>query len=642
MHEPNLRPVTLRAVLVAAAIIPANTAWCVMMERVDGRAFSTTASIFFTAVFSLLVVVLLNALVRRVRPAKALSQGELLVIFTMLSLATAMAGIDWGMPLITLMGHGFWFATPSNGWEQTFHAFLPRWLTVSDRTALAGYYLGASSLYRWENLRAWLVPVGWWTLFIMALLWVMLCLNTLVRARWTEKERLTYPMIHLPVAMTAPGGSLYRNRLFWIGFGLAASHSLVNGLHNLYPAVPAFTFNGFDAGQWFPSRPWNAIGWTPLAVFPFIVGLGYLLPVDLLFSCWFFFLFWRMEKVVSSALGYMAEQPKFPYVDEQMFGAYMAVFALAVYSARNDLREIVRSALRGDRHEGDAREPMTFRTAVVGAIGGLVFLTIFSYVAGMPVWLGALFFVIYFAIAAAVTRMRAELGPPTHDLHFIGPDQSLTTILGTRGMSGPTLGTMTLYYWFNRAYRCHPMPHQLEGLKMAQITRTNPRGLAVAMMLAAFLGVVATFWVTLHVSYRLGAAARITGWGSLGYGPEAYNRLAGWIASPQKPNVAGIWAMVVGFAAAASLMTIRMHVYGWPFHALGFAISGGWSMMWAWLSLFVAWVLKSVVLRYGGLKGYRNGLPLFFGIILGDFVVGGTWTILGLLFDIPIHSLWSG
>jgi len=234
--------------------------------------------------------------------------------------------------------------------------------------------------------------------------------------------------------------------------------------------------------------------------------------------------------------------------------------------------------------------------------------------------------VVYFAIAVAVTRMRAELGPPTHDLHFIGPDQSLTTILGTRDMSGPTLGTMTLYYWFNRAYRCHPMPHQLEGLKMAQITRTSPRGLLIAMGVAALVGIISVYWVTLHVSYRLGA----------------YNRLASWLSTPLRPNVAGIWAMVVGFAVAATLMVVRMHVYGWPFHALGFAISGGWSMMWAWLSLFVAWVLKSVVLRYGGLKGYRAGLPFFFGIILGDFLIGGIWTILGLLFDIPIYSLWSG
>src|SRR5262249_5188000 len=155
--------------------------------------------------------------------------------------------------------------------------------------------------------------------------------------------------------------------------------------------------------------------------------------------------------------------------------------------------------------------------AVFGAIGGFAFLTVFSYLAGMPVWMAGLFFVIYFAIAVSVTRMRAELGPPTHDLHFIGPDLSLHTQFGARALSENTMGVFTLYYWFNRAYRCHPMPHQLEGFKMAQAGNTSPRGVLWAMMLAALVGIVATFWVTLHVSYRLGAVARIHGWSSYGF-----------------------------------------------------------------------------------------------------------------------------
>jgi len=177
---------------------------------------------------------------------------------------------------------------------------------------------------------------------------------------------------------------------------------------------------------------------------------------------------------------------------------------------------------------------------------------------------------------------------------------------------------------------------------MAQVSRTSMRGLVAAMGLAAFLGIIMTFWVTLHVSYHLGAAARIHGWSSLGFGGEAYNRMSSWISTPTNPDNQARTGMVVGFLIAAGLMLIKRTVYGWPFHALGFSISGGWSMIWAWLSLFVAWILKSLILRYGGLRGYRAGLPFFFGIILGDFVVGGAWTLLALYFDMPIYSLWNG
>lgn len=642
MRPAARQGVSLRSVLIGLAIIPLNAIWVVLMERVDGRAFSSTASLFFTAAFFLLLLTAGNHLLRRAWPHRALRQRELLTVFSMVSLATAMAGVDFLSPLIGMMPHGYWFATPSNDWQR-FWEFLPSWLTVQDRAALTGYYLGNSSLYRWEALRAWLPPIFWWTLFIMALLWVMACLNTILRAQWTEKERLTYPIIQLPVAMTAEDGALFRSRLFWVGFGLAGGLALVNGLHYLFPLVPLLSFNGYDVGQLFTERPWNAIGWTPLAVFPFVVGLGYLLPVDLLFSCWFFFLFWRAEKVALSALGYMAEHPRFPFADEQMFGGYMAIMLFALWAARGHLRNVWRQAIHGaippDERGGEA---MSFRTAVFGAIGGFLFLTGFSYYAGMPVWLAALFFVVYFAIAISVTRMRAELGPPTHDLHFIGPDQTLHSILGGRNLDGRTLGVFTLYYWFNRAYRCHPMPHQLEGFKMAQLTGTSARGWLGAMMLAALAGIVATFWVTLHVSYTMGAAARIHGWSSLGFGNEVYNRLSGWLGNPAAPDRQAIAAMVIGFLIASGLMLVKMHVYGWPFHALGFSISGGWSMQWAWLSLFVAWVLKAMVLRYSGLRGYRAGLPFFFGVILGDFLIGGLWTLLGLLFDIPIHSLWSG
>ncbi len=639
--QPAFRPVSLRALLIGLALIPLNVIWVVWMERVDGRAFSTTTSLFFTAVFSLFLLVGLNALARRRLPARVLRQGELLTIFSMVSIGTAMAGVDFMSVLMTLMPHGFRFATPENGWR-SFWPYLPRWLTVRDRQALTGYYLGNSSLYRWTNLRAWLPPLSWWTLLILVLLWIMACLNTLLRAQWTDKERLTYPIVQLPVAMTAEDGSLYRARLFRLGFGVAGGLSFVNGLHFLWPNLPALTFNGVDASQWLTTPPWNAIGWLPLAIFPFIVGLGYLLPVDLLFSCWFFFLFWRLEKVAAAALGYMAEQPRFPYVDEQMFGGYVAICLFALWGARQHLRAVWERAFHGTGPASDAGEPMSFRTAVLGALGGLVFLIAFAYFAGLPIWLGALFFLLYFLIALAVTRMRAELGPPTHDLHFIGPDQSLYTMFGSSNLGAQPLGTFTLFHWFNRAYRCHPMPHQLEALKMGQVSRTSLRGIYAALFLAAFTGIVATAWTTLHVSYRMGAAARIHGWSSLGFGTEAYSRLSSWLSSPSRPDLRAMFGMVVGFVIASGLMLVKISVYRWPFHALGFAISGGWSMSWAWLSLFVAWTLKALILRYGGLRAYRAGLPFFFGIILGDFLMGGIWALLGLLYGIPIYSLWSG
>jgi hypothetical protein len=43
----------------------------------------------------------------------------------------------------------------------------------------------------------------------------------------------------------------------------------------------------------------------------------------------------------------------------------------------------------------------------------------------------------------------------------------------------------------------------------------------------------------------------------------------------------------------------------------------------------MAWLLKSVILRYGGPPAYRRLTPFFLGLILGDYLTGAVWAIIG-------------
>jgi hypothetical protein len=52
----------------------------------------------------------------------------------------------------------------------------------------------------------------------------------------------------------------------------------------------------------------------------------------------------------------------------------------------------------------------------------------------------------------------------------------------------------------------------------------------------------------------------------------------------------------------------------------------------------VAWLVKWLILKYGGVKAYRKAVPFFFGIILGEFVVGGFWAILSIIVKKPIYT----
>jgi len=62
-------------------------------------------SLFFNVIFCLAVLVMVNALLARWAPRWRLSQGELLTVYILLSLATAMCGHDMCQVLVSVMAH---------------------------------------------------------------------------------------------------------------------------------------------------------------------------------------------------------------------------------------------------------------------------------------------------------------------------------------------------------------------------------------------------------------------------------------------------------------------------------------------------------------------------------------------------------
>ena len=260
---------------------------------------------------------------------------------------------------------------------------------------------------------------------------------------------------------------------------------------------------------------------------------------------------------------------------------------------------------------------------------GLAYLIIFCHQAGMSLWVILIFFAMYFAISTAIARIRAEVGSPVHDLHFIGPDEIIPKIFGARRLGGANLTILSYLYWFNRAYRSHPMPHQLEGLKLAQRARIDGKRVILAMVLAIVVGTAAGYWARLHACY---------GYGSETYaGSETFNRLQGWLYSHPPPDWASVSFIAVGLLSALVLMIMRMQLIWWPLHPAGFAVSGSWSMGIFWFSLLVSWSVKILLLRLGGLKAYRQAVPFFLGLILGGFVIGSCWSILGIILQRPMY-----
>lgn len=641
LGERNPGHIGWRALAIGLLLIPVNSLWVIQMEKVRQGPYPTTISLFANVIFILALLVAVNALARRVRPSWTLTQAESLAVYTMVAVGSALAGHDMIPVLVEMLGHPFWFANSENQWAAQFERYLPRDLTVQNHAALAPYYTGNSSLYHWRFLHAWAGPVLWWTSFIVALGIVMMCIAILARNLWVERERLTYPILELPIQMTSPAGSLWRNRLLWAGFALAASIDILNGLHFLYPNVPSINVKHdlVNLKTYFTMKPWTGIDWMPLSFYPFAIGLGYLLPVDLLFSCWFFYLFFKIQMALANAMGW--DTPGVPFIREQNYGAYMAIALILFWNGRRYLLEVIKRALGRPSEVDDSDEGFSYRICfVLIALATAYVLWFVVEKLGLALHLALIAVLSYYLISFVITRIRAELGPPVHDQHFSGPDAMLTQAAGTAHFSAQDLTALNWFGWFNRAYRSHPMPLLAEGLKAASVTRASQKRFTHFMMAAFVFGPVAAFWAFLHSAYRYGAATEMTM--GTNFGAEAFIRLSGWITNRTQPNAEANSATLAGFVFALILGIVRNRIFGFPFHPIGFAISGSWAMNLVWMPLLIAWAVKTIILRYGGLRSYRAFLPFFLGLILGECLAGCAWSLLGILWGIPTYSFWGG
>jgi hypothetical protein len=630
---------TIVVILIALALIPVNSYWIFMTEVVRYQGHPTTISLFYNAIFILSVLLVINAGLKRIVPGLALRQADFMIIYIMVAISSALVGHDQIQILVPMMAYPFKFATPENDWAR-FHNWIPEWLSVRDKTALDNFFAGNSSLYDPVNFHAWITPVMWWSSFIIALVLTMLLINVLLRKQWTERERLTYPLVQLPLDMTAEKTMLFKEHLLWFGFGIAAVIDIINGLNIMYPSIPAVPIRLPDQGTAFTVRPWNFIGWLPINFYPFAIGLGMLLPIDLSFSCWFFFWVWKAQRVIMAACGWDTI-PGMPFVNEQSFGAYMGICVFAIWMSRHHFMKLAKHFFVRQPDIGDENEPLPYRTAMWGVIILSAYMYWFSYRAGITWWVIIAFFILFWALMIAITRMRAELGPPAHDLHDAGPDRIIATFVGQKNLSPQTLTAMSSYFWFNRAYRSTPMPIQLEGFKIGEKTDMDYRRLFTAMMIAVVVGTFVAFWANLHLLYERGAAANIASMKvPLIFGSEPYNRLDNWLKAPKPADWNVITAVIVGLVFTLLFNMLRMKLMWFPFHPVGYAVSSSWSMQYLWVSLLVAWAIKLVILRYGGLKLYRKALPFFLGLILGECIVGSLWTIIGIVFNIPTYAFW--
>jgi len=599
----------------------------------------TPAAIFL---FFLLVAIV-NVLLRLVHPRLALQRGELAVAFFLILLANTLSSRGLPAQLLPVITGAYYYATPENDWSEIVQPYMPEWPVPQGEDVIWGFYEGSSSgRVPWD---AWLMPLLYWAIFGLAFFLVMVCMMVIVRRQWVEHERLAYPMVQLPLAMIADdeGRStikpLFRSALMWLGFAIPFILASLNALHNYFVVFPFIRLHG-DSIPLFRRMASISMYFNPS-----ILGFSYFIPQNVSLGLSFFYL---LNVVLHGLLGIFAWGGKDEtmgayslYTDSiiihQAMGGMIVLVLGTLWIGRQHLRAVFRKAFYGDPTVDDTDEIASYRVAVFGMLAGFLVLGFWLWQSGVPLLFVPLLlfgaFVGFMTIARVVAQGGvAAMFPPTNGPDFVAAGIG-GSVLGAKGMAGLALS----YAWSVDTLILF-MSACANGLKLiTEVGFSHRRRLFGGTVVMILLTLGCVVGLTLYLGYQHGA---------INLSHFYFNRVAQypyWFMEKSIHNPRGVspttWIHIgLGAAIMGGLMFAQYRFLWWPFHYLGYPISCVFGRM--WLGVFVAWIIKGVILKYGGMSLFNRLKPFFLGLILGEAVVAGFWVIVDYFAD--MHNNYLG
>ncbi len=327
-----------------------------------------------------IIAAILNKVIHKVRPQSVLTSTELLVIFGMANIGSALPSYFMAH-LISNIAAPYYYPTPENGWAIDLLPNMVKWAVVTDRQAVRWFFeglpLGAS--IPWG---AWAVPLFWRMSLVASVACFCYCTVAILRKQWVEHERLAFPLMALPLHTTRPKESEeegfwtigFLNRpLFWVGAAIGSFAILWNIIGGYF--VPLFPEIPRDAGviqfgTHFPP--------VQTRIYPLLIGSVYFIDLDVSLTIWVFRLLITLEMGFLNRLGvdlgptHGAGNTLFENWND--LGALFLIIPWSLWMAREHLGAVFRKAIHGDTRVDDSRELLPYRGAFFGWVGSALFI----------------------------------------------------------------------------------------------------------------------------------------------------------------------------------------------------------------------------------------------------------------------------
>ncbi len=648
-----------------------------------------------TYAFGLLLLALLvaNPLLRRWR----FKAGELVTMLALAMMGSTLAGSaffwTWPHPMIVPID----MQAGNVGWQhKDVIQYAPPPLMVDTEggsEVVAGYMRGIENtdklidvgpltvrFLRFSKVPwgAWRASMAFWTAALSLTFIASICAIVIVHRQWSKREHLAYPIAAFTEELLrsddSPVNPIFRNRVFWGGFALSFVVLIINGYH-------AWDRGAISVPTVFDFRPLAQIPFIKqLTRFPFggdwllnihlffsAIGLAYFLSSEASFSMgissWVFALAilpFTLRGVDFSG-GILAG-----YLQSYLwFGAFLGMGMVVLYLGRRFYASVFRRAASLRARRGDdvlPREVWAARILIV--VWAVTVLLLWGV--GLHPLLGIAFVLLCCLLFVMLARLHVATG-----LFVIQPLwHPVSILLGLFGAAAMGPHALAILALLSSAIAIDPRiavaPLVANILRLSDGAKVSPGRTAawmgVAIVVSLVIALTFTVWfiygtgvetvpnwdnswakVATRMPFRL-VANRVNELDGVGVLAQAEKpTTVGRLLGQMKPTKHFFRAMAIGMALVMACSYLRLRYAGWPLHPLMFLVWGQpWMSIYA-PSFLLAWLIKSVIMRFGGRKGYRSAKPFFVGLVAGEFLaailLGVAGVIVYWLTGEPVHFI---
>lgn len=568
------------------------------------------------AFFLLFVLVgVIQPILKTIRPGWALTRSELLVVFAMMMVATVIPTRGFGGPLFGMSTGATYYADEGNQWDKNVRPHLSSSIVVTDKEAVRQMYEGqdAGAEFNWQ---VWMQSLGWWWLFGLAMTVMVVSVMLLFRRAWIDDERISFPVAQVAQALVeeGPDGSriigLFREPAFWFGFFIPMIFGSLNPLHNYFPD----SFDRFHLSWGISHRIPFADSFNIRINF-LMVGFAFFIESRLAFSLWFFYLVSQPLQWIyghfffdhREGMGYWTSTgPHGTIQAHQQMGAMLVLVAGMIWASRKRLLD----------------EKILL---IVFFVSGCAVCMMVG-ATGVPLWITPLVVGSALVIWLSLTRLMAQAGTATI-VPAIIPLGFVFSTVGTPNLGAAGLVGLGLTFIWAGDLLTYLMGPAGNSVYLQHKEKVTPARTATALIVAVMVSLAACMVMTLYLTHKYGA---------LNLHPQYFNTFSQypWKFAAKNlnravgPPMTGYVWTAVGAGIMLVLTWIHRAIYWWPLHPLGFLAQGSWIMRSLWFSFFLSWLIKILVLRYGGGAAFKKAKVFFIGLIVGLLVAGGMWLVI--------------